>query len=125
MQFGNYLNEYMKLKRLRGVTPTTAQAQQILSPYFDAKARANIEGQKLNLQEKEVNFNNQKATEQLAYQKWLANQEMALARKADRNSTFANILGTGASLGGLFLLKNSPITDRGMILWDTLILPMH
>ena len=108
MQFGNYLNEYVKLKRLRGVTPTAAQAQQILSPYFDAKARANIEGQKLNLQEKEVNFNNQKATEQLAYQKWLANQEMALARKADRNSTFANILGTGASLGGLFLLKNSP-----------------
>lgn len=108
MQFGNYLNEYMNLKRLRGVTPTAAQAQQILSPYFDAKARANIEGQKLNLQEKEVSFNNQKATEKLAYQKWLANQKMALARKADRNSTFANLLGTGASLGGLFLLKNSP-----------------
>jgi len=115
MQFGNYLNEYMKLKRLRGVTPTTAQAQQILSPYFDAKARANIEGQKLNLEGrrldlrgKEVDFDAQKSAEQLAYQKWLANQEMSLARKQDRHSTFANILGTGASLGGLYLMKNSP-----------------
>lgn len=124
MQFGQYLNDYLKLKALRGgVTPGSREASQVLSPYFDKTAAANIAGQKLALQEKELNFQNQKNTEslawdkekttnQLAYQKWLSQQEMDLAKKYDRNSTIGNVINTAGSLGGMYLMKNSPYYNR-------------
>jgi predicted outer membrane protein len=124
MDFSQLINDYMNIKRLRGMTPSSRESAQIFAPYFNRQAQNNIEGQRLNLAERGqalaeqaqaakqqqategLAWDKEKAINALALQKWQNQELMSQAGRGDTNATIGNTIGTGASaLGNYWLMK--------------------
>ena len=124
MDFAQLINDYMNIKRLRGVTPGAKEASAIFAPYFNRQADVNIRSKQLDLAERGqvlseqaqaakqqqategLAWDKEKAINALALQKWQNQELMSQAGRGDTNATIGNTIGTGASaLGNYWLMK--------------------
>lgn len=127
--FSQYLNDYLDIKRRRGVTPGVGESSRLFSPYFDKQAAVNIAGQKMDLAEKNLTlaqqtqtakesqdvqslaWNKENTINNLALEKW---RQGELANQAGRLSTMAtvgNVIQSAAPLGSLYWMKKYGYLD--------------
>jgi hypothetical protein len=112
MDFSQYLQQYLDVKRQRGVTPGQPASTALFAPYFNRQYDVNMAGQRQDLAEKAQTFNEQKAGEALALQKYQTQAMLDAASKGDRNQMIGNVISTGAGLGNLALMKKYGYFDR-------------
>jgi hypothetical protein len=123
MDFSQYLDQYLTIKRLQGITPSQGTSTALFSPYFDRSFDRNMTGRKLDLQEKAQTFSEQKAGEGLAWdkqktidalalQKWQNQLLMDQAEKNDTKATIGAGISSLGSLGGMYMMRNSPYWNR-------------
>ena len=123
MDFSQLINDYMNIKRLRGMTPSSRESAQIFAPYFNRQAQNNIEGQRLNLAERGqalaeqtqtakqqqategLAWDKEKAINALALQKWQQQQLMDAAGRQDTAGTIGDVIKGVGGLGNLYMLK--------------------
>ncbi len=101
MQFQNMVTALMEAKRkaqLMGRSLSAEEAQGIAGGYFEKAAERNI-------QNRELDFREKNAADQLAMERWRMQQMMNSAGSANQNQLYSNLLRTGGSLYGLSLLK--------------------
>jgi hypothetical protein len=112
MDFSQYLDAYLQAKRLRGVTPTQAQAGQLFSPYFQDQAQGEQTARRLDLGERSLASHDAQAADSLAFEKYKQDAMMRSAERGDNNAMIGNTLQTAGSLGNLALLKKYGWFDR-------------
>jgi len=101
MQFQNIVTALMEARRkaqLEGRPLSAQEAEGISSGYFQKAAERNLQGRELDFREKN-------ATDQLAMERWKAQQMIDSAGSASQNQLWSNLLRTGGSLYGMSLLK--------------------
>jgi hypothetical protein len=91
MDFSQYLQDYMRMKQLRGVTPGRREATALFAPYFDKQAYIEALQRKQALEEKELEskekhwgeslaWDREKAANTLATKKQIAEGDMLSSR---------------------------------------------
>ena len=134
MDFSQYLQDYMNIKRLQGVTPGRKTSTALFAPYFDRQFDVNMAGRKMNLAEQAqtskekqqgeslawekertgniLAWNKEKTISDLALEKWQNQLMMNQAKRGDRNALIGNVFSTAGSLGSMALLKKYGYFDR-------------
>lgn len=124
MDFNQYLQVLERRKALRGgIEPGRAEVEQIMTPYFNEVNNRNIQGRKLDLQEKALQNENNQFYANLDLKKDLATQNLALERyqndlmqsaanTGSRNQLMGNLINTAGSLGGMYLMNKGGYFNR-------------
>jgi len=93
MDFSQFLNDYLTIKRLRGVTPGRKTAEAALAPYFDRQFQIEMAGRRQGLAERAQTSKEKQQGEALTWDK-----ERTLADLAGIKEMTTNRLTTGKEI---------------------------
>jgi hypothetical protein len=115
MDFSQQLNDYMNIKRLRGVTPGRKESEAVFKPYFDRKFDVNMAGRRQVLAEQDLAARTGQQGQSLAWDKTktmneLAGQkDIAMGRLATEKDVTLGRLATAKDISGKELAGESDI----------------
>ena len=105
MDFSQYLNDYLAVKRLQGMSPTQRTAVSIFSPYFKGQQANEAAGRKLETAEKGLAWQKEEALSRMALERTLQQQMMESAGRNDTRATIGNVIAGVGSVAQIPLLK--------------------
>lgn len=114
--FDQYLNDYMNIKRLRGITPSQKASEAVFNPYFDRQFNTEMAGRKQVLAEQELATRTGQQGEALSWDKTKTMNELAgqkditLSRLASEKDITTNRLAAAKDISMAELAGEKDIT---------------